>query len=290
MSFKSDRAVTANGTAALLERLALKRREIVRPLLDNPTKFVLHSLRGASKELGIDPATLLRIVRAMGFEHYHEFQQYLHNRSLVFSTSFDAMQQSREQASGIEGLLLSSLDRDLENLKQLRHNLEIPRVVALAKKLYTARRILIVAGDMAANLARFLDYNLGMLGLNTVAALSAGEITHRVHHINKQDLVIAITYGRGLRQTVEGLKSARERGAHCVVITDTFLSPAVRFADQFFLTSTERVSFAHSYVAGMAFMNALLVAAANVHRSQTVSYLKEAAEEQRGGYRWYTEK
>ena len=107
---------------------------------------------------------------------------------------------------------------------------------------------------MARSLALYLDYNLAMLGLDTVAALSPGEIVHRARHVSNKDVVFAISYGRGLRQTVEGLKQASENGAFCVAMSDTFLSPLTRLADQFFLTSAEHVSFADSYVAGMSLL------------------------------------
>jgi DNA-binding MurR/RpiR family transcriptional regulator len=136
---------------------------------------------------------------------------------------------------------------------------------------------------------QFLEYNLAMLGLNVSGAYMAGEIIHRVRHLNRQDTAIAITFGRGLRQTVEGLKEAHDNGAYCVGISDNYLSPLARFSDQFFIAATNRVSFADSYVAAMAFCNALLVACANTEPRRTVALLKQAEQEQRQGYRWYEE-
>jgi DNA-binding MurR/RpiR family transcriptional regulator len=273
----------------MIEQLAPSRQEIVRRILAEPRTYVLLSLRTASRQLKIDAATLLRTVQAMGFKHYHDFQQYLHDRSIAFSTAIDALEQVAEHGNSAEALVAKSIDRDIENLRQLRSGLDRGQVVALANKLHTARRILVFAGDLSRSLAKYLDYNLGTLGLNTVAALTPGEIVHRVRHVTNKDVVIAISYGRGLQQTVEGLKDAQENGAFCVAISDTFLSPLARLADQFFVTSTEHVSYADSYVAGMALLNAVLVACANVRRQRNVSVLKKVAQEQRTGFRWYKE-
>jgi DNA-binding MurR/RpiR family transcriptional regulator len=280
---------TANGPGLLIDRLAPQRREIIRRILDEPRVFVLLSLRSSARHLNIDAATLLRIVRAIGFKRYHDFQQYLHDRSIAFSTALDSMEPRADRKNSVEAIVGASLDRDFDNVKQLRNNLDRSRVVAVAKKIHAARRILVMAGDMARSLAMYLDYNLGMLGLNTVVALSPGEIIHRARHVNSKDVAFAVSYGRGLHQTVEGLKAARENGAFCVAISDTFVSPLARIADQFFLTSAEHVSFADSYVAGMALLGALLTACANVHRQRTVSVLKKVAQEQRTGYRWHAD-
>lgn len=278
-----------SGSGLPLDDLAPQRREIIRRVLDEPRTYVLLSLRSSAKQLNIDAATLLRIVQAIGFKRYHDFQKYLHDRSIAFSTALDSIEPRKDRRNGVETVVGSSLDRDFENLKQLRSNLDRSRVVEVANRIHTARRILIVAGDMASSLAMYLDYNLGVLGFNSIVALSPGEIVHRARHLNKKDLAFGISYGRGLHQTVEGLKSARENGAYCVGMSDTFLSPLARIADTFFVTSAEHVSFVDSYVAGMSLLCALLTACASVHRQRNVSVLKKVAEEQRMGYRWYME-
>jgi DNA-binding MurR/RpiR family transcriptional regulator len=289
MAHKTHPESSSNNPTAMIEKLAPSRQEIVRQILAEPRTYVLLSLRTASRRLKVDAATLLRTVQAMGFGRYHDFQKYLHDRSIAFSTALDGMEKASERGNSVEALIGNSIDRDIGNLRQLRSSLDRSRIVALANRLHDARRILVFAGDMSRSLAMYLDYNLGTLGLNTVAALTPGEIVHRVRHVNNKDVVIAISYGRGLQQTVEGLKYAKANGSHCVGVSDSFLSPLASLADQFFVTSTEHLSYADSYVAGMAFINAILVACANVHRRRSVLLLKRVAQEQRSGFRWYAE-
>jgi DNA-binding MurR/RpiR family transcriptional regulator len=131
----------------------------------------------------------------------------------------------------------------------------------------------------------FLEYNLTILGLTTLTGVTAGQVAHTVRTVGKEDLVIAISFRRGLRQTVEGLQQARAKGAYCVGITDTFVSPIARSAQ----TSIESPSFGGSYVAPMAFLNVLVVACANHRRARTLALLKEADKEQRSAFRWYRE-
>ena len=272
----------------LSQHLNGRRRELIRPVLEEPRRYVLLSLRGMARKLGCDAATLLRTIQAMGFKRYHEFQKYLHERSIAFSTSLDIWLE-HEPATGTPGLIRSSVERDIQNLQQLRSGLDPDRLIAVSKRLYEARRIIIIAGDVVSCVARFLNYNLSMLGLNSIGAYMSGEIVHQVRHLGKQDVAIAITFGRGLRQTVEGLKDAHGNGAFCVAVSDSYISPLLKFSDQFFVTATDRVSFADSYVAAMAFCNALLVACANVEKRRTIAILKKAEAEQRNGYRWYAE-
>ena len=145
----------------------------------------------------------------------------------------------------------------------------------------------ILAADLAAQLAGYLEYQISLLGLPIFAATSAGRILHLVRSVNKQDVVIAISFRRGLRQTVEGAEQARANGAYCVGIADTYLSPLARECNEIFIASVETTSIGASYVAPIALINSLLAAVGQYHRSQTLAIVKEIAEEQRKGFRWY---
>jgi DNA-binding MurR/RpiR family transcriptional regulator len=112
-------------------------------------------------------------------------------------------------------------------------------------------------------------------------------VIHTTRSVGRKDVVIAISFRRGLRQTVEGMRQAGSNGAYCVGITDTLVSPIARYADEFFLVSVEG-SYGTSYTAPVALLNVLLVACANYRRARVMRLLKEADKEQRTGFRWYT--
>jgi RpiR family carbohydrate utilization transcriptional regulator len=269
-----------------IDQLSIKRQEIIRPILEHPREYVLLSVRAMAKRLRTDPATIVRIVRGLGFGSYREFQRHLHELSLAFATSLDTMQ-SGSRDSSMPSHVSESLEQDLKNLQGLKNSLDAQRLVVLAKRFYEARRIVLLAGDLATQLAHYLEYQISLLGLPIFAATSTGRILHLVRSVNKQDLVIAISFRRGLRQTIEGAQQARDRGAYCVGISDTYLSPLARECDEIFLASVESTSFAASYVAPVALINSLLAAIGQYRRSQTLAIAKEIAEEQRKGFRWY---
>ncbi len=285
---KRDTALPVTRPINLQERLGkltAKRQEILRPVLEQPRGFVLLSVRAMAKRLDTDPATIVRIVRVLGFESFRDFQKHLHDLSIAFATSADTMQSP--DSGRRNSFVADSIDRDLKNLQALKNTLEAPRLVDLAKRLYSARRIVLLAGDLAAFLADYLEYQLGLLGLPVFGATSSGRIHHLTRSLTKDDLVIAISFRRGLLQTVEGATKARQHEAYCVAITDTFLSPLARIAHETFLAGIETTSFGASYAAPIALLNALLAACAHVRRAETMEIVREISEEQRHGARWF---
>jgi len=270
-----------------INALSSGRREILRQVLENPREFVLPSVRAAAARLNIDPATLVRMVQRLGFDGYRAFQNYLHDLSIANATSLDGMQNNDSKNSTDADPLRVTLEQDVRNLNEFYNSVDIQRFHALARRIHSARRVLILGGDLAENLVHYLEHHLTLICLPVLAATTVGRTLHISRNFGKGDVVIAISFRKGLRQTVEGLQRARANGAYCVGITGTYVSPIARFTDEFFVASVESRSFIDSYVAPMALVNLILVACGSYKRKDTLRMLAEAAKEQRRGFRWF---
>jgi DNA-binding MurR/RpiR family transcriptional regulator len=273
--------------AERINRLSKKRRELIRPVQQHPRDYVLLSIRDVAHKLGTDASTVLRIARGLGFDSYRDFKAYLHELSIASATSLESMRNHMANSS-IVSHGHKSLEQDIRNLHALRNTLDIKRVGVLAKRIHEARRIIILGGDLAISLVHFLDYRLNLLGFPVTSAILPGYAANATRNCGKQDLVIAISFRRGLRQTVEGLQQAHANGAYCVGVTDTFISPIARFSDECFLMPVE-AHLSNSYAAPMSFLNVLLTVCAHYRRARTVRILKKVDQEQRHGFRWYSD-
>jgi len=226
-------------------------------------------------------------VQGLGFESYKHFQRHLHELALAFATSLDTMQQLEHAANSSEPAR-NSIFQDLKNLQALKNSLDPGRYASLAKRIYGARRIVIIAGDLASYMADYLGYQLNLLGLPIFVASSPGTITHTIRAVTRQDLIISISFRRGLKYTVEGTQQARLNGAYCVGISDTYLSPLARTCHEVFLASTDSIFFGASYAAPIALANTILTAVGEFRRARTMEIVRQLAEEQRKGSRWFT--
>jgi DNA-binding MurR/RpiR family transcriptional regulator len=287
MKKAQPKAALSDDPTSWIKRLSPRRQEIIRQVLKNPREFVLLSVRSAAERLSTDPATMVRIIQRMGFENYRAFQNYLQDLSIANATSLDGMQAHSDGDAKTPDHLQAMLEQDFKNLNAIRNTLDVAKIALVAKRLHAAKRILIVGGDLAASLVHYLEHHLIVIGLPVYSATTNGRSTHLSRLFGKGDVVIAISFRRGLRQTVEAVKRARESGAYCIGITGTYVSPIARFTDEFFVASVDSESFLDSYVAPVALANLLLVACANYDREATLTRLREAAKEQREGFRWY---
>src|SRR5262249_26857532 len=144
---------------------------------------------------------------------------------------------TREKRS-IADHIRHSVERDTENLSVLRSSLDVNRVVEVAKLIHRSRHILVIGVDLAASLAGFLAYGLQPLGFHAEAPTgSSGNLQHKVRLLTDKDLVIAISFGRCLRETVESVIRASARGVPTFGITDSDTTPIAMRSDSYLIAS-----------------------------------------------------
>ena len=163
-------------------------------------------------------------------------------------------------------------------------------VTDLAKKIHKASHILVVGVDLAASLSWLLAYALVPLGFSAEAPVgSAGNVRHKVRVLGKNDLLIVISFGRCLRESVEAAISARERGVPTFGITDGPATPVALHCDRSLIVTVGSPLFTGSYVAPVALIDAILMACSQIRPTRSLAKLRQSEEEYFSGDRFYQE-
>ena len=271
------------------DELAPNRQRLIREILANSEDTCFLTSRKLAKRYNVDPGTIIRTIQALGYRKYEEFVTDLRSHFIVRITPYAVMKAAAREPRGIADHVQHSLETDAHNVQELRSRLDTRRAVRLARRLAKTRRILVVGVDLAAPLAGLLSYALTSIGYDAEAPIgSTGNIQQKVNLLGRKDLLIGISFSRCLRETVNAVLRARERGVPTFGITDSDASPIARYCDEFWIASIASPAFSGSYVAPVAAINALLVACAHVRRQRTLLLLKQKNEELQSGTRWYS--
>jgi DNA-binding MurR/RpiR family transcriptional regulator len=242
------------------------------------------------KRYNVDSATIIRTVQALGYEKFADFAQDLREHFVTRITPYSAMKAAERTSRSIADRVRQSVDQDLENLNSFRANLDADKIVEIAKQINQARRIVVIGIDFAASLAGSLAYALVRLGFDADAPIgSSGVVQNKIKIMTPKDLLIAISFGRGLRDTIGGVLRARQRNVPSFGITDGDRTPIAKYCDTYLLASTARTSFIDSYAAPTAAINAVLVACAHSQSARSLEHLRESEEENFASNRWYLE-
>jgi DNA-binding MurR/RpiR family transcriptional regulator len=283
-------------TSPLEQRLAKagsnlnsSRRRLLRQILDNSQDAYFLSSRELARHYDVDTATVVRTTQALGYKRYADFLADLRSHFVSRITPYSVMKTAAREHRGMAERIHRSLEMDTRNLEGLREGLDPKRVTELARRIHRARRTVVVGVDFAASLSRLLAYGLVSIGIDARAPEgSVGNLQQNVALLGAKDLLIAISFGRCLRATVESILHAKKRKVPTFGITNSESSPLARFCDSFWLTSIENPSFHGSYVAPLAAINALLVACAHIHPQRSLAVLRYKEQEFRSGTRWYS--
>lgn len=268
--------------------LSASRKRLLRRILGEPQETFFLSSREMARRYGVDSATIVRTVQAMGYQKYADFAHDLRNHFVTQITPYTSMKAATQKNRSVADYVHQSVDQDLENLNALKANLDVDKVVGLAKQIHRTRRIVVVGIDFAASLAMSLAYGLVRLGCDAEAPTgSTGVVQNKVRTMTGKDLLIAISFGQGLRETVEAAQRAKRKNVPTFGITDGGKTPIARFCDQYIIASTARTSFLDSYAAPVAVINAILVACAHVQPKRALELLAQSDKEDSGGARWY---
>jgi len=271
-------------------RLSPNRRRLLQATLDNPDETFFLSSRALARRYRVDPATIVRSVQALGYERYTDFATDLREHFVSRLTPYRILKATTDEKRSVGGHVRHSLERDLGNLDRLQSGLDPERVVSFARRVHQARRILVVGVDLAASLASFLAYALLPLGFDAEAPVgTGGNLQHKVRLLAKKDLLVAISFGRCLRVTVEAAKVAGSRGVPTIAVTDSDTTPLARECDDYLVASTAGSTFSGSYVAPMALLNAMVLACAELAPSRALALLRQWEKEYLSGSRWYDE-
>lgn len=269
--------------------LNLSRRRLLTEIIDNSEETCFLSSRELAKRYEVDAATIVRTIQALGYERYAEFQTDLRAHFVLRISPYTVMKAAARQKRTIADYVEHSLEMEANNLGQLRSTLLARDVIETARSISRARRILVVGIDLAAALSHLLSYSLASLGFDSEAPVgSAGNLHQKVRLLGGKDLLIAISFGRCLKETVDAVLRARKGSVRTFGITDSDKSPIARFCDSHWIASIANPSFNASYVAPVAAINALLVACAHLQQERSLAWMREKEKELKSGNRWYT--
>lgn len=288
----SASGVAAAGRKSKLEeslaRLKGSRRQLAGAILSESPETYHLSSHDLARRYGVDAATVIRTVQALGYGRFADFAADLRRHFVHTVTPYTILRNAARDRGTAADHVRRSLRADADTVRTLAETLRADDVVEAARRIRAARRVTVVGVDLAASLSEFLAYGLAVLGIDASAPIgSSGHLLHRVHLLGPRDLLVAISFGRCLQQTVTALIRARKAGVPTLAITDSPASPLAKEADGALRCSVESPAVTGSYSAPMAVLNAVLVACARLGLRRSLRTLGEKERDDRAAQRWH---
>jgi DNA-binding MurR/RpiR family transcriptional regulator len=260
--------------ASVIERLRRELPELsgresraARYLMANYPMAGLTTVAEFAEQSGVSTATILRLVKRLGFPIYADFQASLrrHLEETLQSPLLHFGERKYQERSARH----SFFDRFMETMALHLHNLrdripasEFERVTALLSD--SRRDVHVLGGRYSSNVTTYLgDLLTAVRG--RVFTIHGQTQTWPQHLLDmgKGSVLLVFDVRRYQQDVVEFAHAASRRGATVVLMTDNWQSPAARAADHVLSFPVESPSVFDVLTIGLALGEALVGAVAN---------------------------
>lgn len=233
-------------------------------LLDRHRDAAFLTAAQVAAECEVSESLVVRFAGALGYSGYPELArelQTLVKASLSLPERFSHRPVRLTAETPASELMQAVVSMDQENLEQTLRDASSSSFEKVIGAMVRARTIYCLGLRGPSHLAALLGILLDKAGAD-VRVITSGDVVmfDQLRHIGPEDMLIAISFARYTKRTVEAVQLAGKRGATTVLLTDSLLAPAVTESDYSLHAKVASYSFHNSYTAAMSIINALVVA------------------------------
>jgi DNA-binding MurR/RpiR family transcriptional regulator len=230
-------------------------------MIDHPDDVALLSMRALAKNADVQPVTISRLVRSIGYDSYEELRNAFQQRLRAHDGEYTSrLQEIHRRGMSDEAVLLQELlQQEQINVQQLMQKATLKQFSKVAATLEGARRIYVLGLRGAYSIAYFFHYCYQMFDENSVLLEGAGGVfADQLRHIGKDDCLLAISSAPYSKAVVQAAEMAQDAGASILTITDSQLSPLALMAKHSIVCETTSPSFYQSFGSAMAACQGLI--------------------------------
>lgn len=244
-----------------LNEFSKGQRLIARYITEHYDKAAFMTASKLGAKVGVSESTVVRFATELGYDGYPHLQKTLQEMIRNRLTTVQRMEVSNDRI-GDKDVFDSVLSADIDGIRNTMDELDRGAVRAAIDSITKARRIFILGVRSSTALASFLSFYFSLLfdNVQLVSSSAIGEIHEQIMRINQDDVFIGISFPRYSKRTLKAMKYSKDHGATVIALTDSQLSPLVRYADHVLIAKSNMASFVDSLVAPLSVINALIVA------------------------------
>lgn len=247
----------------LLPTFSKGQKTIANYLMQNYDKAAYLTASKLGREVGVSESTVVRFAIELGFDGYPGLQHTLQEMIRTRLTTKQRMEVTNTRI-GDGDILNSVLESDIDNIRRTLDEVSHTDFSEAVRRIIGAKNIYIIGMRSSSALASFLTHYFQLMfdNVRLVQTTSGSEMFEHIFRINKDDVMIAISFPRYSARLINAVTYAKEQGTNVIAVTDSNFSPIAPYASQILVCRSDMASIVDSFVAPLSILNALVVAIA----------------------------
>jgi DNA-binding MurR/RpiR family transcriptional regulator len=255
--------------------LTRSQKRLMQYILSHEEEAIFLNIENLADKVKVSEATVVRLSKALGFKGFPQFQKELRLLFRTKLTTTSRLEETVRRGTNEGEVLFKILQTDIDNITATMKEASVVEFREFVKAIDSAKRIVIIGLRSVYSLATFLGVALEFLQKDVwVVEPGIGDLWDRLLRLRKDDLVIAISFPRYTRVTVEAFKFAKSQGVKTLAITDSLLSPLAPDADHVLTARYKMDSFIESFTSAFSLINAIVTAVGISNKKKTLKSLK----------------
>jgi len=238
------------------EELTSSQKKAAIYIRNNSRELAFSNVKKTAEKSGVSEATIVRLSRKLGFDGYTHFQKKMQSFVLEKRTTTrlnEFITEDNRNGSWLE----KHFSQEMQNLNSTLEYSQEKSINICAGKILSSDKIYITGWRaelaLSSPLSYILNYTLG--NTHMVEHYEAAEILSKT---GTNDLFFVCGFPRYSKHSLKIASRAKSYGAFVITLTDSELSPFVRYADISLFTSINSKGFLDSYTAALSLTNALI--------------------------------
>jgi DNA-binding MurR/RpiR family transcriptional regulator len=229
-------------------------------LVDHPEDVALCSMREIAARAGVQPVTLVRLARHLGFDGWPALRRRFVERIRGAAPSFARRAAGLIQRDDARALISETLGAVRANIEATEAGIGAGDIPAIAQTLEKAETVY-VAGFRSCYAPAFsFYYAYRLFRQRTIVLVSGtgGTFETELRGLSAKDAVLLLGFDPYSREAAVVAEAAKKAGAKLVTVTDSIVSPLTRHADHVLTFSTRSPSFFPSIVAASSLLEGIV--------------------------------
>src|SRR6056297_392001 len=279
MGKKSEKRNMLSRLKENYENLTESQRLIGKYLMGNMDEAPFLSAAEFGERVGFSDATIIRFARSIGFDGYSDMKNAIISETGRIATPDERVLRSLSNLEASRDMGLQVAEKDLNNLQEFLRGISIEKIEKAVELIYKSETIFFIGLHDGALAIDFLLMHMRRMGFKVVSITEGGlENIEKLGAMDGGDMLIAGSFPRYSKTTINAIRFASEKGAKILSITDSELSPAGMKSDISFAVETDNTGFFNSHIVTLEFCNILLVKLLEKNKDFVYENLKETIE------------
>jgi DNA-binding MurR/RpiR family transcriptional regulator len=246
--------------------LSKRLKQIARYVLDEPNELALETLAVIAKRCGVQPSAIVRFAQAFGFSGASQMQRLFRDGLLSANSAIGYGERVRRFSESVsrtpagEGLLSEFVEGNILALQNLSETVSEPEMRSAVDLIARASVVHVAGFRRAFPISAYLAYSLQQLGKHVQFIDGVGGLARpQANTIDRNDLLIAVSFHPYAPETVELTDIAAKNGAKILSISDSRVSPIAKPADVALQVHDSEVRSFRSLAASMCLAQAVAI-------------------------------